>query len=376
VAKPHAVKAGPIVTHFVSYAPVCGLWARLPTVTTGKEFDFMKNRKGFTLIELLVVIAIIALLIGILLPALGKARAAARQIKCSTQVRGIHQGMVLFAQNNGDRYPLPSSYDKGTTAATSTVAANQGRDLPRHIVSILIYNGFFSPELCITPAEQNGALRQYDKYAYSEPQLATITDKKSALWDPAFKATPTDAGVGTDAGNTAFGNFSYAINPPVGGRLTKWSNTFSATEAVIGNRGPGYSASGSGAAIVWTLAPEPGSNTAPRGIGSNSLLIHGGRTTWEGNMAYNDNHVDFQTRADPETNIFTFGTSLGTNRSQADNLFVAENDSTRAKEADNLSTAAGVAGTNNYIRTWGGGTFDTTTGALNNTNPALQLFND
>ena len=87
----------------------------------------MKNRKGFTLIELLVVIAIIALLIGILLPALGKARAAARQIKCSTQVRGIHQGMVLFAQNNGDRYPLPSSYDKGTTAATSRLRRDSAK---------------------------------------------------------------------------------------------------------------------------------------------------------------------------------------------------------------------------------------------------------
>ena len=67
----------------------------------------MKNRKAFTLIELLVVIAIIALLIGILLPALGKARQSARQLKDSTQVRGLHQGCVTWAQNNADDFPLP-----------------------------------------------------------------------------------------------------------------------------------------------------------------------------------------------------------------------------------------------------------------------------
>ena len=99
----------------------------------------MRNRKGFTLIELLVVIAIIALLIGILLPALGKARASARQIKDSTQIRGIHQGMVLFAQNNGEVYPIPSQLDKGNIM----IAANGKKDLPRHVMSVLIFNGFF-----------------------------------------------------------------------------------------------------------------------------------------------------------------------------------------------------------------------------------------
>ncbi|MGD1916267.1 MAG: type II secretion system protein [Phycisphaerales bacterium] len=63
-----------------------------------------QSQKGFTLIELLVVIAIIALLIGIILPSLGKARATAQAAICMTQVRSLGIAHTLYADANDGNF--------------------------------------------------------------------------------------------------------------------------------------------------------------------------------------------------------------------------------------------------------------------------------
>jgi len=63
------------------------------------------KKRGFTLIELLVVIAIIALLMGILVPALAKARQLAIRMLCGSNLSGIGKAMALYSTDFGGAFP-------------------------------------------------------------------------------------------------------------------------------------------------------------------------------------------------------------------------------------------------------------------------------
>ena len=317
----------------------------------------MKKNRAFTLIELLVVIAIIALLVGILLPALGKARASARQLKCSTQVRGVVQSMIVWAQQNQDNYPLPSLVDNvaNSTALGANPTSLVAENITSNIFSLMIFNGSISPELMVTPAEASPSVAIMSGYQYSNPTTAKTDKPANALWDPAWKGTPlTQDNQGTMAASTNSGsNNSYCHLPPFGKRAARWTDDINTTEAVFGNRGPTYQSAESNDTAAapsggrWTLSTA---NNGIIGSASITLLIHGGRTTWEGNEGYNDGHVNFETKPTPDgvTYQTTTGTS-STSSTNPDNLFVVETD-----QAGYVSGgSAFTSGSDAYMRPYG-----------------------
>jgi prepilin-type N-terminal cleavage/methylation domain-containing protein len=218
----------------------------------------MRRTRGFTLIELLVVISIIALLIGILLPALGAARRTANQMKNSSQIRGQHQGMVIFANSN-------NSYLPGLSAAGRDISdlfgngTNVNSTLPASREWIMLNGQYFTGELAINPADSK------------------------TKWT---------------SGRVTTANFSYALlsitnTTTEAGRLAEWKDNANSQAVMMGDRG---------------LNGVTDNETATNGGVIALLNLRSVWTTtngdWKGNLVWGDNHAGFEQAPGGSSNIF------------------------------------------------------------------------
>jgi len=241
----------------------------------------MNRLRAFTMIELLVVIAIIAVLIGLLFPALGAARRTAKRAENGTQVRSVIQAMVTASESRRGFFP---GFDGFEFTAIDTDKDGSNDDLGYNVQArywILLDGGYMDGKAAISPSESK------------DPWLTgvvTTNNYSFAMSKTASTSSPLPGG-----GNSA-DRF----------RREEWRNEQNSLAPVVSDR----------------LALGPAGNrvqgaSAPDEYGS----IHDGSRPgqWIGTVGFGDIHVDFLSEPTTSTRIAEFPNELDDLFADADN---------------------------------------------------------
>jgi len=171
-------------------------------VNLEKRLRRRKEKLGFTLIELLVVIAIIAVLISILVPSLGRAKAQAYVVVCQTNLKQLFLGFSYYAENHQMHLPLCSGLGEGCGwqdgyGFLNTLYPDYINTPKTFFCPDTIYKDHFSPK--------PGFPYQDSNYYYRYQLYETLNDKYKLTRRPPFAFL----GEKYTANGTAFGIYNH-----------------------------------------------------------------------------------------------------------------------------------------------------------------------
>ena len=207
--------------------------------------------RGFSLIEALVLIVVLLMLMSLVMPTSYASRTTSRKMQNATQLRGIHQGMVIYAQSNREWYP-----------GLKPDGTNGNLSVGNRLLLLLDIDAF-TPEYIINPHEYGSKTE----------------------WQPSTPLT-------TD-------HYSYAMLqvPDKGARRDEWRETLNTQAVVLSDRNTGTA---DAPTSIFSDGTAVRSSSSGRGFSCSCSSRQTSQssynyTGWAGGVVRNDNSTGFET---------------------------------------------------------------------------------